>query len=300
MKNIISASRRTDIPAFYAQWMLNRLKSGSVLYANPYSGTIHQVSLKPEDVTAIVFWTKNPEKLEPYLGEIDTMRYRYYFQFTITGHPGKLEPRVVDTEKAIDCFKRLSKRLSPEHLQWRFDPILLTPERGREKHLETFSHIAAELEGFTRRCYISFTKFYGKVKKNLARHGINALEPDSGEKIDFSQKLAEIGHGHGISLYSCCDESIVCGMVKKGHCIDAEIIKNICSNGFREKINPTRPGCGCQDSRDIGAYDTCRHGCVYCYASSDPEASPLRQEASGESRRARFPRLPSASPRGEL
>lgn len=273
---IISASRRTDIPAFYSQWLVNRLRAGWVLTCNPFNYRPVKVSLKPAEVAGIVLWSKNFGPLLPHLPEIDAMGYRCFFIFTITALPRVFEPRVVNSEEAIAAFKSLARRYSPDHVQWRYDPIVLTSLTDPDYHLRTFRSLCRRLEGYTKRCYTSFATFYAKVRRRMeglaARAGIEVWEdPPADQQRQLAEELAEIAGQHGIELFSCCNDLLVGEKIKKAHCIDAKVLAPLFGlqpNLYRPK--PTRPQCGCYESVDIGMYDTCPHLCAYCYANASP------------------------------
>ncbi|MFH1090114.1 MAG: DUF1848 family protein, partial [Pseudomonadota bacterium] len=173
---IISASRRTDLPAFFASWFMNRIEAEYVLAVNPFNPRqIRRISLDPEEVEAIVFWTRDPTKLFPRLDELDQRGFFYYFLFTITGLPRRLEPQAPDYSSACRAFLDLSSRLGPERVIWRFDPILITDVSDEDQQVESFKKIAGRLSGATRRVIISFADIYKKVRQNLA-----ALEKETG------------------------------------------------------------------------------------------------------------------------
>ncbi|MFC1585194.1 DUF1848 domain-containing protein [Fibrobacterota bacterium] len=276
--NIISVSRRTDVPAFYGQWFMNRVEEGFAGYTNPFSGKTHFVSLKPEDVICFVFWSKNFTPFIEHLKIIEARGYKFYFNYTINGYPAALEDRVAPQEKTIDTLKRMSDRYSPLHINWRYDPLVISDITDWDFHLEHFASLAASIQGYAERCYFSFVTLYGKVKKRFEslrkdKH-LSIVEPDPGSKIRFSQKLAEIASQYGITMYTCCGDALLSSRIQKAHCIDGNLINRLfytTSLGLRKK--PTRKECGCTGSYDIGAYDTCPHGCVYCYANMDREIS---------------------------
>ncbi len=278
--NVISASRRTDIPAFYMPWLLNRLRAGSASYANPFSGQLHTVSLRPEHVHSIVFWTKNAAPLLPHLGELEAGGYRFYLHYTITGAPRILEPHTPDREHSVRAFRRLAELTSPRHVQWRFDPLLFTEEAGATFYLERFRELAAALEGATRRCYFSFASFYGKALSRLKQAGIRYLDPSTEEKQAVVERMADIAGEHGIALYACCQEALATGRVQKAHCVDGELLAELFPDRPPiSQIVPTREACGCYASRDIGAYDTCPFGCLYCYANKGHSTALERHRA---------------------
>lgn len=278
--NIISASRRTDIPAFYMPWLLNRLQAGSVFYPNPFSGQVYSVSLQPEDVHSIVFWSKHYGPLLPHLDELTERGYRFYCHYTITGVPRLLEPSTPLWPTAVEVFRTLAARTSPGHVQWRFDPIVFTPDLDAAFYLDRFRTLATALAGATRRCYFSFATFYGKVKTRLQRAGIDYLDPPLEEKHALVGAMADVAAEYGMTLYACCQEALVTGQVQPAHCVDGDLLAELFPNRpLVSQLNPTRAGCGCMASRDIGVYDTCPFGCLYCYATQDHPTALSRYRA---------------------
>lgn len=270
---IISVSRRTDIPAFYAEWFMNRIRDGYVRWVNPFSRLVHRISLRPEDVMAFVLWSKNYAPLVPHLDELDTRGYQMLFHFTINGLPRVFEPRVPDTQEMIECAHTLSKRYGPDAVLWRYDPVLVSSITDRQYHLSRFRDLCGALEGTVRRCYFSFTVFHSKVKRSAAtlqrEAGIVLHDLPTAERIEIAYALADIAFEHGIEMLSCCGDYLVGGKIKKAHCTDAELLFRLYLDRTRRLVEaPTREGCGCCECTDIGAYDTCAHGCVYCYANS--------------------------------
>lgn len=270
---VISVSRRTDIPAFYAEWFMNRIRAGYARYKHPFGGKIYDVSLKPEDVIAFVFWSRNYSPLLPYLPHLDQLGYGGYFHFTITDFGIPLEPHALPTQKVVDVFKSLADRYSPKYVLWRFDPMILSNKTPGEYMLEKFESLARQLRGYTERCYTSFVDFYNKTRRNLqilSKQGFHFYDPEIEEKISLIRQLVEIGKMDDIRLYACCEsELLAVPGLKQAHCVDALLIHELFPEKFRTlKQTPTRKGCGCFASRDIGAYDTCIYGCVYCYANS--------------------------------
>lgn len=278
--HVISASYRTDIPAFYGEWFLNRIRAGAAAFHNPYSGQLVPVSLRPEDVRAIVFWSKNYGPFLRYLNELDDRGYRCYFHYSITGYTAEsathlLEERVPSPVKTLESFRALAERSSPRHVQWRYDPIILSPLTDESWHLRTFRSLAERLAGLTTRCYISFVDLYDKVSRNLEalcraghlpREVIPHELPDN-DKIQLAGELARVAHEYGITVYTCAEDVAAQGLVRRGSCVDQEILDELWPEQRVElKLSSNRGKCGCYDSRDIGAYDTCPQGCVYCYA----------------------------------
>jgi hypothetical protein len=271
MKRIISASRRTDIPAFYGEWFMRRLEKGFAGVVNPFGGRKYIVSLKPQDVACFVFWSKNFGPFLENLKIIDEMGYKFYFNYTVTALPGVFENNV-EKRAAIEGLKQLSRTYSPRHINWRFDPIIISSVSGRDFFIKAFEELASEFEGLVERCYFSFVTEYGKVKRNFEEleRASDLKITSCGEdfKIDLANELSEIASRHGMGMFSCCGDYLVNDCIRKGHCVDGNVIESLFfPDGFIYKEKPTRKDCGCTESIDIGTYDTCPHGCVYCYAN---------------------------------
>lgn len=277
---IISASRRTDVPAFYSEWFMNRIRAGTARYPNPFSNQVYEVSLHPENVHSIVFWSKHYGPLLAHLDELEERGYRFYFHYTITGAPRTLEPHVPDWTKGVQVFRQLAERTSLRHVQWRFDPILLTDELDARFYIDRFAQIAAALTGATERCYLSFAAFYGKVERQLQRLHIHFIDPAAEEKRALVDALADIADECGITLYACCQDVLVGERVQKAHCVDGDLLAALFPDRPHvSKFQPTREQCGCVASRDIGMYNTCPYGCAYCYANQGREVALARFRA---------------------
>lgn len=272
---IISASRRTDLPAFFTPWMMNRFRAGFLLSRNPNNrNQISRVSLLPEDVDAVVFWTRNPEPLMAHLDELDALGHRYYFQFTLTGYPRWLERGTPDPRRALDIFARLSDRVGPGRVVWRFDPILVTNKMDAAEHLRLFSKIAAALEGKTKRVVISVADLYPHARKHLAEvQGLTVMDfaKDHPALLNLARSLAATAAAHGMEIQSCAETvSLTEAGILPGKCVDDALLREefgLALGGAKDKGQ--RPACGCIPSRDIGAYNTCLHGCAYCYATTN-------------------------------
>jgi len=276
--NVISASRRTDIPAFYSEWFMNRIRAGHVRWRNSRSGRVYTVSLQPEDVGAIVFRSKNCLPLLPHLDELDSRGYRTVFHFTITGLPRVFEPGVPDVSQLLVCARALSDRYGPERVMWRCDPVLISDITDAAYYRTRFRELATGMEGVTNRCYFCYPIYHKSVLRNTSRlrhaTGVECYDAPRAEQSEIAVMLADIAAEHGIQMLSCCGDYLVGGKIGKAHCIDAELLSRL----FPEKIgllapHPIREECGCAECTDIGAYDTCLHGCVYCYANTSREAA---------------------------
>jgi len=271
---IISASRRTDIPAFYGEWFMNRIAEGFAGYVNPFNNKKYTVSLKKEDTASIVLWSKN---FTPFIERTFLLKdegYSLFFNYTITGLPGIFEPEAPDTDESLESIRLLSSRFSPEHINWRYDPVMVSDITGTDYHLNKFESLCRSLSGYIKRCYISFPTNYGKVERSFKnfteRTGISLISPDINERIALAEQISAIAEKYGIKVYSCCGDYLTSGKIAKGRCIDGEIISSISGKDLSKlKARPTRKECGCTESTDIGIYDSCPHGCIYCYANSN-------------------------------
>lgn len=268
---IISTSDRTDIPAFYSEWFLNRIKAGYVLVRNPFNAhQISKVSLSPDVVDCIVFWSKNPRPLMKRLDELKD--YNYYFQFTLTGYGRDIEPAVPDKYSVmIPTFQELSERIGTNRVIWRYDPIIFTDEMTPEYHLEQISRISEALDGYTKKCVISFVDWYGKVKKTLEDMNTHDLSGD--ELLDFAGRVHKITSSHHMVTASCAEKADLASVgIEHNSCVDKHLVEEITGAIYiPEKKKPNREACGCIPSIDIGLYDTCLHLCKYCYANSNPD-----------------------------
>lgn len=264
---IISASRRTDIPTYYSDWFFNRLREGYVLVRNPLNA--HQVSrvgLLPDVVDGFVFWTKNPLPMLPKLAQLRD--YTYYFQFTLNAYDQDVETGVPSKSKyIIPAFQRLSDSIGPERVIWRYDPIMLNSKYTMEYHLEHFAEFAKLLAPYTKQCTISFLDLYVKTERNTAALKIQPWSRELQEKM--AAGLAEIAHSYNLQLATCAEGIDLAKYdIKHAHCIDAELFSSLLECRLKAgKDKNQREECGCVESIDIGAYNTCRNGCLYCYAN---------------------------------
>jgi hypothetical protein len=279
---IISASYRTDIPAFYGDWFMRRLAAGGCRSINPWNRKPYAVSLKRKDVDGFVFWTRNLAPFADHLPEI-AERAPFYVQYTVTGYPHALERSVVATDRAITDMRDTARVFGPFSVVWRYDPIVITTLTPISWHLENFRHIAERLEHSTNEVTISFMHSYRKTRKNLdaaaRQFGFGWREPGPEESLDLVAALAGIANAHGMRLTICSQPAFVAGGAEPAACIDASRLSNLAGQTVSAPIRGNRPDCLCHASRDIGAYDTCPHGCAYCYAVSNPDAAKARRAA---------------------
>lgn len=270
MRRVISASRRTDIPAFHTDWFIRRLAEGYVVVKNPWSGKPSVVSLKPGDVHSVVFWSKDYSPLLPRLEEVEKYSKNLFFHFTITGLPAEVEPRTPPTVQAAGDLAYLSERYSPDRVVWRFDPVVVTKELPFESFEERFALIAEKLRGKVKTCYTSFATPYRKAAKKFKSKGLSLAGLPEEQRKGYARRLGNLAERYGITLYSCCDRVIISDKVREGSCIDGALLAGLATDpGVSAEKVPTRAGCGCTRSVDIGSYDACGHGCLYCYANSN-------------------------------
>lgn len=283
---IISASRRTDIPAFYGTWFRNRLRAGFCEVVHPFRPTrVSVVSLAREDVDAFVFWTRDPRPFASALDDVEAMDIPYYVLFTITGMSKKLEPAVPRRAAQVAAFRELSARVGPGRVIWRFDPILFSELLTPEENLGRFRDIAAALEGTTRRVIISFADFYRKTERRLAAAARDTGDtfvrdpwslPSTGVFLDALRREAE---HRGMEIRCCAEEDpgLLRHGIPPGACIDADLLQREFGLDLSRRKDPAqRAACHCAVARDIGASDSCLHGCVYCYATRSDETAHRR------------------------
>jgi hypothetical protein len=280
MRRIITVSRRTDIPAFYTPWLINRLQAGYCHTINPYGGQVYRVALLPEDVISIGFYTRNPAPLLPYLDGLQERGYGLYFDQTILGSPPGFESHNPPIEAAVKTFQQMSARLGAWRSQWRYDPIIFSSLTPAEYHLARFAEIARMLEGYTQHCTFSVMDFYGKTRRNLVAltrtNGIQFYNPPIEEQRDLIGKLVEIAGQYGIQMFACCEGELQVAGVLQNHCVDPGIIGRLSPQDPLPTTRPSRSDCGCIASTDIGVYDTCLFGCSYCYATNSRQAAQQR------------------------
>jgi len=274
---ILSVSRRTDIPALYSEWFLERIKQGFVYVKNPFNvKQISKVNIRPDVVDCIVFWTRNPKPIIGRLCELDAMGYNYYFQFTITPYHDDLEKNNPNKKEVIETFMMLSQKIGREKVILRYDPILLTERYSLEFHKKAFSILCEKLHLYTEKVIISFLDDYRKVCRNMKNFNLEEL--DNKEMIKISKALAEIGNGYNLPIETCA-EAIDLEEIGVNHakCIDGELIERISGNKIinKDKLDANREYCGCMKCIDIGQYDSCIHDCLYCYANINKENAKL-------------------------
>ncbi len=267
---IISASYRTDIPTFYGEWFLNRLKAGYCKTVNPFNKKLSRIELNHEAVDGFVFWTKNVGPFRKYLKEVQEREFPFLLQHTITGYPKVLERSVVDANKSVEYFREVAEEYGPRVCVWRYDTIIDSSITSREFHLHTFERLARMLEGATDEVVISFAQLYAKTKRNLDRaakeEGFQWTDPSDDWRRALLVELLEIATAHKIQISICSQPHLLVPSVVESRCVDAQRLSDVAGSAVAAKLRGNRKECGCYESRDIGDYDTCPHGCEYCYA----------------------------------
>lgn len=272
---IISASRRTDIPAFYARWFMNRIRAGYCNVPNPFNtNQVSRVSLQVEDVDAIVFWTRNPSPLLPFLQELDDRQYRYIVNFTLLNNPRVLDANCPEVEAAVDAFRRLSDHIGSERVIWRYDPIVFSNLTDADFHRRNFPYLAQSLHGCVRRCIVSIVQVYRKSVKRLreaAEKGLQLSGPVDTQIEELMRFMSDVAASRTMEIVSCAQEKDFSEFgVKPGKCIDGQYLSKIFNIRIDAPQDPfQRQHCGCTSSKDIGMYDSCLHDCCYCYATSN-------------------------------
>lgn len=264
---IISASRRTDIPNYYSEWFFNRLKEGYVYVRNPMN--IHQISKIPLDksiIDGIVFWTKNPQPMLERIEELDG--YVYYFQFTLNAYSSDIEPNVPSKKDVvIPTFQKLSKKIGKEKVIWRYDPIILNNKYTIDYHIKYFSLLAEKLCDYTEKCTISFVDLYRNTQNNIKP--LEIIIPTTQQKQQLLYEFDKIAKEKGIYIDTCAEDIDLGNLnIKSACCIDKNRFERIGSYKLSlGKDKNQRTECGCIESIDIGSYNTCKNGCLYCYAN---------------------------------
>lgn len=268
---ILSVSRRTDIPCCYPEWFLNRVRAGYALVRNPLNpAQVSRISLAPDVVDCIVFWTKDPAPLLPYLPELDRLGYRYYFQFTLTPYGHDIEPGLRDKGALEDTFLALSSAIGREKVVWRYDPVLLTETCSAAWHREQFSRMCDKLSPFTESVTLSFLDLYPRVKR------LGLVPPTPQEAAELAAYFGAAARNHGLTPQACAEPyDLTPYGIRPAACIDPALIGRICGGTLLAGPGRgQRAHCGCCESIDIGAYDTCKNGCLYCYADHGRRVPP--------------------------
>jgi DNA repair photolyase len=263
---IINTGSRTDIPAYFSDWFLNRIKEGFVFARNPYyPNLMTKYILSPSLVDCLVFCTKNPEPMLPRLNEIS--EYGQLWFVTITPYDEDIEPNVPSTYKVINSFKRLSKSTGVEKVIWRYDPIFVSEKYDLDYHIKKFEWMSSELNGYTNECVISFIDLYEKTKRNFP----DVKEVKQEERHKLGEAFFNIGKKYDINIKTCLEgQDLSKYGIDCSGCMTQPVIEKAIGKKLKiPKLKQAREGCDCLLGNDIGVYNTCGHGCIYCYANYD-------------------------------
>jgi hypothetical protein len=264
---IISASYRTDIPAYFGAWFKAGLARQYVTVKNPYNNQESTVSLAPDDVDAYVFWTRNVAGFLMQLDDLYAAKVPFVIQYTVTGYPGALERATPHWGRAVELMRVCARRYGKRAVVWRYDPIVFTSCTDAMFHRRNFARIAANLKNTVDEVVISFMEPYVKTRRNLniaaAASGFTWHVPGEDERHDLLADLSMIAEYYGIRMTSCAQVGL---RIDAANCIDTERLSDIAGREIKARAKGNRPNCKCAESRDIGAYDTCAQGCTYCYA----------------------------------
>ncbi|NJB68278.1 DNA repair photolyase [Desulfobaculum xiamenense] len=278
---IVSASRRTDIPAFYGPWFERRIREGFALAVNPRNPEqVRRVPLTPQDVDLIVFWTKHPAPFFRCLNLLDERGFRHLFMYTLNDYPQALEPRLPPLCERVATFRRLAERLGPRRVVWRYDPVIISERTPPEYHAEAFGRLARALRGSTLRVAVSLLAVYrrngGRLEQLARQHGMRCEDVRGEHELvgSTARALAQAARENGMAIHACAESANLAPYgIPAGACIDGELASEVAGRpviGGRD--GGQRTLCRCVPSVDIGAYDTCRFGCAYCYATTSEQA----------------------------
>lgn len=281
---IISASRRTDIAHFYTPWFMQRVREGYVMVRNPRNPKhVMHVSLRPDDVIAIVFWSRDYRRLLEHLPELDDRGFIPFFHLTFTGYGPPLEASTPRLSQVVEQMQVLSARYGRDRLVWRYDPVVVSTQHTRAEHEKRFLALARELAPLTGQCVVSLLDRYPSTNRELGRieqaSQMRYEPPGQAERVGLAQTLGQIGREAGLYVCACCEPELQ-SVLPAARCIDAGRIAKVTGvDASALKESPTRKGCGCAFARDIGAYHTCAHGCAYCYANESPARAKANAKA---------------------
>lgn len=269
---ILSVSRRTDIPAYYGEWFANRIKEQYVLVRNPMNyHSISRINLSPSVVDCIVFWTKNVEPFLPYLATFEK-QYTFYFQYTLNAYEDDVEKNIPSLETRLDSLKKLSSKYGQKNVIWRYDPIMISEKYNLAWHIDRFKYLCATLSGYVNTCVFSFIDIYAKNSSKLGK--LRIREVTELEKIQVAKEFSSIAEKYNIQLKTCTENIDLSKYgIEKSCCVDPKLVEELIGcNIVSAKDKNQRVDCGCVGSVDIGQYNTCANGCIYCYASYSPES----------------------------
>lgn len=276
---IISASYKTDLPAWYGEWFMNRLRAGYCEVANPYINAVSTVPLTRPEVDGFVFWTRNIRPFMKHLPEVRDRGFPFVVHVGAMGYPQALERTQASPERAAEDMRKLADEYHPRTAIWRYDPVLFTSLTGYDWHVANFRRIAGMVAGATDEVVVSFAQVYSKTRRGLERaareHGLTWEDPSDETKRELAGEFVAIAREHGMQLTVCAQSQYVVPGAGEAHCIDPLRLSDVAGYMITAPRKPHRT-CGCYQSKDIGAYNTCPHGCVYCYAVASCDAARAR------------------------
>ncbi len=266
---ILNTGSRTDIPAFYSDWFYNRIQEGYCLVRNPYyPEQVMKYVLSPQVIDAIVFCTKNPQ---PMLDRLSLLsQYCTFWLVTITPYEQDIEPCVPRWSKVIDNFRYLSRQVGVDRMSWRYDPIFISQKYSVSYHIERFEQMAEDLQGYTRQCVVSFIDLYEKTKRNFPQ----ARSVTAAQQEQLIEAFSKIAAAKGMQIHLCCeDRALTRANVDADGCLSQTVLERAIGSALHvPKKKMARDACSCLLGADIGMYNTCGHGCLYCYANYDNES----------------------------
>ena len=284
---IVSASYKTDIPAFYPTWFRRRLAAGFARMVNPYGGQVYTVDLTRGACDGFVFWTKNVGPFREALAEVQARGLPFVVQYTVTAYPRALETSVIPADRSVALMHELAESYGAAAVVWRYDPVMFTGLTPPDWHRRNFAALATRLEGASDEVVLSAATIYNKTRRNTeaaARaHGFSWWDPPAAEKTALLDDLACTAVSHGFTPTLCAQPDLLPDPLftdlRAARCIDAARLGRVAGRPIDAPTKGNRPGCYCAKAKDIGAYDTCPHGCVYCYAVQRPEIAKHRYRA---------------------
>ncbi|MBK1665414.1 DNA repair photolyase [Rhodospirillum rubrum] len=271
---ILSASYRCDIPAFFGPWFLARLAEGEVVVPNPYGGRPSRVSLRPDDVDGFVFWTRNARPFLPALERVAELGIPFVIHYTMTGLPAVLDGATPPPAQALAVMAQIRRRYGAKALVWRYDPIVFSSLTEADHHRATFAALgqAVARDGLADEVVMSVLQPYRKAVRRLDRlTDLSWRDPAEEEKRALLTALAAIARDLGLRPSLCAQPALLGPGLTEAACVDGARLSAVAGRAIATKPRPHRSCCGCVQSRDIGGYDSCAHGCVYCYAVGSQE-----------------------------
>ena len=266
---ILNTGSRTDIPAFYSDWFYNRIQEGYCLVRNPYyPEQVTKYVLSPQVIDAIVFCTKNPQPMLDRLSMLS--QYCTFWFVTITPYEQDIEPYVPHWSKVIDSFRYLSRQVGVDRMSWRYDPVFISQKYSVSYHIERFEQMAEDLQGYTRQCVVSFIDLYEKTKRNFPQ----ARSVTAAQQEQLIEAFSKIAAAKGMQIHLCCeDRALTRANVDADGCLSQTVLERAIGSALHvPKKKMARDACSCLLGADIGMYNTCGHGCLYCYANYDNES----------------------------